>query len=80
MKKDKKNCLIVFKKIFFLWSFLILFDRVLFFSLFSNIVLANKSKKMTQAKSDLEVYLADMNKIEDFQRLLDVLRYYHIML
>lgn len=32
---------------------------------------------MTQAKSDLEVYLADMNKIEDFQRLLDVLRYYH---
>lgn len=34
---------------------------------------------MTQAKSDLEVYLADMNKIEDFQRLLDVLRYYHIM-
>ena len=35
---------------------------------------------MTQAKSDLEVYLADMNKIEDFQRLLDVLRYYHIIL
>ena len=35
---------------------------------------------MTQAKSDLEVYLADMNKIEDFQRLLDVLRYYHVML